>query len=233
MFSIANWLQVIIKVLMNPSRAVDQARFYLFCFRTNALLTMVILAHVIAVLQWVSSWLQVGSASLSLSVLLTAIFVGEGKTVPPSTSTTHIRDNSVMSNNINNLPRVNHLGNVSISNQSSATFSSVSCHLAMTESAAHWEINECWAAVDLQSLIWAVTGPDGSRGLPSHLSGGRQSESGHHPVISQPGRGWERPPLWPPLYLVRICDIQLLFRPTSVRSSWCMCKNCLQWKIGE
>ena len=114
MFSIANWLQVIIKVLMNPSRAVDQARFYLFCFRTNALLTMVILAHVIAVLQWVSSWLQVGSASLSLSVLLTAIFVGEGKTVPPSTSTTHIRDNSVMSNNINNLPRVNHLGNVSI-----------------------------------------------------------------------------------------------------------------------
>ena len=42
-----------------------------------------------------------------------------------------------MSNNINILNRVNHLGNVSISNQSSATFSSVSCHLAMTESAAH------------------------------------------------------------------------------------------------
>ena len=158
---------------------------------------------------------------------------GEGGTETPPATNTHIQDNSVMSNNINILNRVNHLGNVSISNQSSATFSSVSCHLAMTESAAHWEINECWAAVDLQSLIWAVTGPDGSRGLPSHLSGGRQSESGHHPVISQPGRGWERPPLWPPLYLVRICDIQLLFRPTSVRSSWCMCKNCLQWKIGE
>ena len=68
---------------------------------------------------------------------LTPIFLGEGEMLPLSTSTTHIRDNSVMSNNINILNRVNHLGNVSISNQSSATFSSVSCHLAMTESAAH------------------------------------------------------------------------------------------------
>ena len=147
MFSIANWLQVIIKVLMNPSRAVDQARFYLFCFRTNALLTMVILAHVIAVLQWVSSWLQVGSASLSLSVLLTAIFVGEGKTVPPSTSTTHIRDNSVMSNNINNLPRVNHLGNVSIltSPHLSATFSAFPSHRLWRNWDADSEMNECSA----------------------------------------------------------------------------------------
>ena len=147
MFSIANWLQVIIKVLMNPSRAVDQARFYLFCFRTNALLTMVILAHVIAVLQWVSSWLQVGSASLSLSVLLTAIFVGEGKTVPPSTSTTHIRDNSVMSNNINILNRVNHLGNVSI-----LAIPHLSYFPGLPRPPAIWrnwdadfEMNDCWA----------------------------------------------------------------------------------------
>ena len=200
---------------------------------------MVILAHVIAVLQWVSSWLQVGSASLSLSVLLTAIFVGEGKTVPPSTSTTHIRDNSVMSNNINILNRVNHLGNVSI--LTSATFPAFPSHRLWRNPGCRfwdeWMLSRQIVAISWLSwlssqlkLILPPAGPDGR--LPSHLSGGRQSESGHHPpVISQPGQEWG----WlPPRYLVRFCDIQLLFRPSSVRSSWCkICKNCLQWKIGE
>ena len=57
---------------------------------------------------------------------LTPIFLGEGEMLPLSTSTTHIRDNSVMSNNINILNRVNHLGNVSI--LTSATFPAFPSH---------------------------------------------------------------------------------------------------------
>ena len=53
--------------------------------------------------------------------------------MPPSTSTTHIRDNSVMSNNINNLPRVNHLGNVSILTSPLSYFLCLPKPPAMTE----------------------------------------------------------------------------------------------------